>query len=129
MNASRNKKLDPLPEDDGDFLSAPDFATLRTNSSQVPKSSVKEIIGSLFNGSFSIDFHPEMPDVLVLSRRIDNGDLDIEETPIAIVSAECGNAVLRGADVFCPGVIALDGQALVNRNVSVFADRLNSVCK
>ena len=30
--------------------------------------------------------------------------------------------VLRGADVFCPGVIAIDGNASVGENVLVFAD-------
>ena len=116
--------------DDGDFSAAPTFVTLRVNCAKSASTSFTTMAESIFHQDFKVERHPIIDDVVVITGKDNRVNvISAPNYPIAIVSAECGNAVLRGANVFSPGVIALQSQAVMNAEVSVFADKLNSVPK
>ncbi|KAM9712750.1 LOW QUALITY PROTEIN: tRNA (cytosine(72)-C(5))-methyltransferase NSUN6 [Menidia menidia] len=64
--------------------------------------------------------HPRIPDVLLLPvdgpRQVERLGLEV------VVGAQCGGAVLRGANVFGPGVVAAPKHMKVGDLVSVFSD-------
>uniref|UniRef100_A0A672P675 SAM-dependent MTase RsmB/NOP-type domain-containing protein n=1 Tax=Sinocyclocheilus grahami TaxID=75366 RepID=A0A672P675_SINGR len=68
----------------------------------------------------SVYTHPQLPDVLLLPV---HGPRPVD--PLAsevIVGAQCGNAVLRGAHVFTPGILSTPKYMKVGEVVSVFSD-------
>lgn len=68
----------------------------------------------------SVYAHPQLPDVLLLPV---HGPRPVD--PLAsevIVGAQCGNAVLRGAHVFTPGILSTPKYMKVGEVVSVFSD-------
>uniref|UniRef100_A0A3B3HK17 NOP2/Sun RNA methyltransferase 6 n=1 Tax=Oryzias latipes TaxID=8090 RepID=A0A3B3HK17_ORYLA len=62
--------------------------------------------------------HPQVPDVLLLPV---DGPRYVRN-PEVVVGAQCGNAVLRGAHVFAPGIVASPKYMKVGDVVSVFSD-------
>ncbi|KAL1270531.1 hypothetical protein QQF64_029547 [Cirrhinus molitorella] len=68
----------------------------------------------------SVYTHPQLPDVLLLPvhgpRPVDRLASEV------IVGAQCGNAVLRGAHVFTPGILSTPKYMKVGDVVSVFSD-------
>ncbi|XP_060949924.1 tRNA (cytosine(72)-C(5))-methyltransferase NSUN6 [Limanda limanda] len=64
--------------------------------------------------------HPRIPDVLLLPV---DGPRSVEQlSSEVVVGAQCGNAVLRGAHVFAPGIIASPKYMKAGDVVSVFSD-------
>uniref|UniRef100_A0A3B3I1V2 NOP2/Sun RNA methyltransferase 6 n=2 Tax=Oryzias latipes TaxID=8090 RepID=A0A3B3I1V2_ORYLA len=72
------------------------------------------------SASVQILSHPQVPDVLLLPvdgpRRVEQLSSEV------VVGAQCGNAVLRGAHVFAPGIVASPKYMKVGDVVSVFSD-------
>ena len=63
---------------------------------------------------FLVSKHPSLNDALVVRSSSENNHLEIYNKEI-IVDICCGSAVLRGAHVFAPGVMAASaGQLIVN---------------
>lgn len=52
----------------------------------------------------SMLLHPHIDDVIAIKNQGPRCDL-VEQSKKIIVGVECGNSVLRGADVFIPGVL------------------------
>ncbi|KAM9501024.1 tRNA (cytosine(72)-C(5))-methyltransferase NSUN6 isoform 1-T1 [Clarias gariepinus] len=76
--------------------------------------------GSGDEGSTPILFHPQIPDVLLLPVR---GPRDVSMLNAEVtVGAQCGSAVLRGANVFAPGVLGAPKFMKTGDVVSVFSD-------
>ncbi|KAF6737657.1 putative methyltransferase NSUN6 [Oryzias melastigma] len=64
--------------------------------------------------------HPRVPDVLLLPV---DGPRHVERVSSeVVVGAQCGNAVLRGAHVFAPGIVASPKHMKAGDVVSVFSD-------
>ena len=51
-----------------------------------------------------VSVHPQVPDALVIPNFGPRDDLCVEER-VVVVDVHCGAAVMRGADVFAPGVL------------------------
>lgn len=49
--------------------------------------------------------HPLVPDALVIDNYGPRDDLQIIEDKIVVVDVHCGIAVMRGADIYAPGVL------------------------
>ncbi|XP_029384532.1 putative methyltransferase NSUN6 isoform X2 [Echeneis naucrates] len=64
--------------------------------------------------------HPQIPDVLLLPV---NGPRPVKQLNLeVVVGAQCGSAVLRGAHVFAPGIVASPKYMKAGDVVSVFSD-------
>ncbi|XP_001509484.3 tRNA (cytosine(72)-C(5))-methyltransferase NSUN6 isoform X2 [Ornithorhynchus anatinus] len=104
----------------------PAFTTVRVNtrlaSVQQVKSLLCEEIQKQFQGlSVPVLQHPRLPDLLLIP--VIGPRKDVEERPIrAIVGAQCGNAVLRGAHIYVPGILAASGGMKAGEVVSVYSD-------
>ncbi|XP_022622931.1 putative methyltransferase NSUN6 isoform X1 [Seriola dumerili] len=64
--------------------------------------------------------HPRIPDVLLLP--VDGPRPVKQLSSEVVVGAQCGNAVLRGAHVFAPGIVASPKYMKAGDVVSVFSD-------
>ncbi|XP_026147714.1 tRNA (cytosine(72)-C(5))-methyltransferase NSUN6 isoform X1 [Mastacembelus armatus] len=70
--------------------------------------------------SLQIVPHPQIPDVLLLPV---NGPRPVKQlSSEVVVGAQCGSAVLRGAHVFAPGILASPKHMKVGDLISVFSD-------
>ncbi|XP_056869643.1 tRNA (cytosine(72)-C(5))-methyltransferase NSUN6 isoform X1 [Takifugu flavidus] len=70
--------------------------------------------------SLQILTHPQIPDVLLLPV---DGPRHVEQVSSeVVVGAQCGSAVLRGAHVFAPGIVASPKYMKAGDVVSVFSD-------
>ncbi|PJF17810.1 putative methyltransferase NSUN6 [Paramicrosporidium saccamoebae] len=105
------------------LLSPPTMSVLRVNTLQSsPEAALTKAAAILHaqDSSFCAIPLPGMPEVLTIKAK---GPLDVIPTERqAIVSVECAQAVLRGAHVFGPGVIAIQDDATGDSAVSVWAD-------
>nr|XP_056713601.1 tRNA (cytosine(72)-C(5))-methyltransferase NSUN6 [Euleptes europaea] len=110
----------------------PAFTTVRVNthlaSVEHIRSRLSEEIHKQYKG-FSVPFlvHPELPDVLLIPNIGPRKDLQ-ELTNQVIVGAQCGNAVLRGAHVYAPGIISTSKFMKAGDAVSVYSD-IEGKCK
>ena len=52
-----------------------------------------------------VQLHPSIPDILLVSTQGLDKNVTITDKEV-IVGSQCGTAVLRGANVFAPGVLA-----------------------
>lgn len=82
-----------------------------------------------------VSIHPEIPDVITISPVVhDAQDLNcdsIKPEPNlkeVIVDVTCGAALLRGAHLYAPGVLAMPAQTKLNERVNIFADT-KGLCK
>ncbi|XP_077978843.1 tRNA (cytosine(72)-C(5))-methyltransferase NSUN6-like [Glandiceps talaboti] len=69
-----------------------------------------------------VETHPVLADTLVIASSGINTDI-VPSSKEVIVDAACGNAVLRGADVFVPGIMAANPGMQVGDEVSVYSDQ------
>lgn len=82
-----------------------------------------------------ISIHDRLPNVITISpvhgdAQKSTGD-DVEANPNlkeVIVDVNCGAALLRGAHLYAPGVLAMPAQTKVNERVNIFAD-VEGLCK
>ncbi|XP_015209817.1 tRNA (cytosine(72)-C(5))-methyltransferase NSUN6 isoform X1 [Lepisosteus oculatus] len=65
--------------------------------------------------------HPDVPDVLLIPVIGPRVSLERHSLEV-VVGAQCGNAVLRGAHVFAPGILAAPKYMKMGDVVSVFSD-------
>ncbi|XP_054287619.1 tRNA (cytosine(72)-C(5))-methyltransferase NSUN6-like [Macrosteles quadrilineatus] len=111
------------------FVSPPRFTTIRINTLLSSAEEVENlVIESLNNEALRrgelaprVSRFPDVPELLVLDPWV---RLALPQPPQreVVVDAACGAAVLRGANVFAPGLLAVPSGTQVGDDVSVFAD-------
>ncbi|XP_051155145.1 tRNA (cytosine(72)-C(5))-methyltransferase NSUN6 isoform X2 [Leptopilina boulardi] len=71
----------------------------------------------------TIKLFEKIPELIVVNCWNDEINLNLEiQSKEIIVDVKCGEAVIRGADIFAPGVIGMPHGLNVGETVSVFAD-------
>ncbi|XP_067142232.1 tRNA (cytosine(72)-C(5))-methyltransferase NSUN6 isoform X2 [Centruroides vittatus] len=75
----------------------------------------------------SIFVHPSLPDLLVINCPPVTNQKEPSKHEV-IVGCECGMSVLRGADVYAPGVIACPHGLKVGDKVAIYAD-IDNTCR
>ncbi|XP_006907059.1 putative methyltransferase NSUN6 [Pteropus alecto] len=108
----------------------PSFTTVRVNSHLASVQHVKNLLfdelQKQFNGlSVPILQHPDLQDVLLIPVIGPRKNINKKQCE-AIVGAQCGNAVLRGAHVYVPGIVS--ASKLYINVVSVYSD-IKGKCK
>ena len=82
--------------------------TLQTSIAEAKSSLQNHLTQECPNGSsqsFNVTEHPQIPDILLVSAK-EVAAKPSERKDEVIVGCQCGTAVLRGAHVFAPGVLA-----------------------
>ncbi|XP_072432026.1 tRNA (cytosine(72)-C(5))-methyltransferase NSUN6 isoform X1 [Chiloscyllium punctatum] len=113
----------------------PAFTCIRVNTCAASTDQVKKLLTEELQkqckgwpmSDIPVLEHPELPDVLlipVIGPRINLQRHSIE----VIVGAQCGNAVLRGAHVFIPGILSAPKLMRDGDAVSVYSD-IGGKCK
>jgi len=105
---------------------SPKYTTVRVNTLiTTPEVARDELVNYL--SRFSIDIHPELPDMLTI-KSLDCDQQNIEPAKKeVIVDLKCGIAVLRGANVFAPGVLSAPTDLQEGDCAAVYVD-LESNC-
>ncbi len=93
-----------------------------------------EFIQSKINlESNSLIVKPEIPGldcILEIEVKDVNNGASLEPAPVpVIVGSQCGAAVLRGAEVFAPGILGCPASLKPDQDVSVFCDLHNKTLK
>lgn len=110
----------------------PSFTTVRVNTHLASVQHVKNLLfdelQKQFNGlSFPILQHPDLQDVLLIPVIGPRKNIK-QQTCEVIVGAQCGNAVLRGAHVYVPGIVSASKFMKGGDHVSVYSD-IKGKCK
>lgn len=110
----------------------PSFTTVRVNthlgSVQHVKNMLSDELQKQFNGlSVPILQHPDLQDVLLIPVIGPRKNIKKQQCE-AIVGAQCGNAVLRGAHVYVPGIVSASKFMKAGDVVSVYSD-IKGKCK
>ncbi|XP_023388911.1 putative methyltransferase NSUN6 [Pteropus vampyrus] len=110
----------------------PSFTTVRVNSHLASVQHVKNLLfdelQKQFNGlSVPILQHPDLQDVLLIPVIGPRKNINKKQCE-AIVGAQCGNAVLRGAHVYVPGIVSASKFMKAGDVVSVYSD-IKGKCK
>lgn len=110
----------------------PSFTTVRVNthlgSVQHVKNMLSDELQKQFNGlSVPILQHPDLQDVLLIPVVGPRKNIKKQQCE-AIVGAQCGNAVLRGAHVYVPGIVSASKFMKAGDVVSVYSD-IKGKCK
>ncbi|XP_043920576.1 tRNA (cytosine(72)-C(5))-methyltransferase NSUN6 [Protopterus annectens] len=109
----------------------PAFTTVRINTHLISVESAKQLLTDELEKQLKrkdlIIQHPELPDVLLVPVNGPRRDLERYSSEV-IVGAQCGNAVLRGAHVFAPGILSAPKNMKVGDAVSVLSD-IEGKCK
>ncbi|XP_072507759.1 tRNA (cytosine(72)-C(5))-methyltransferase NSUN6 isoform X2 [Notamacropus eugenii] len=110
----------------------PAFSTVRVNTHLTSVKHVKDLlleeINKQFNGlSVPILQHPDVQDVLLIPVIGPRNNINRQPYEV-IVGAHCGNAVLRGAHVYVPGIISASKFMRAGDVVSVYSD-IEGKCK
>ncbi|XP_003739882.1 putative methyltransferase NSUN6 [Galendromus occidentalis] len=105
----------------------PQYTVLRVNTLRTTISDAKEKLRAYVdkcarsNGSYVVLEHPQLDDTLIVV----SPKVPVSFAPCRrqlIVGLECGEAVLRGANVYIPGVLAAPGGLREGDMVAVYAD-------
>ncbi|KAI9207085.1 putative methyltransferase NSUN6-like protein [Polychytrium aggregatum] len=107
------------------FLRVNTLIWSRSEALQATQAYVDEQCAAKGWPSFTVQCHPQAPDVLYV-----NGVGPLTAQPVekeVIVDVLCGNAVLRGADVFAVGVLAAESPMKRGDRVAVYVD-LDGAC-
>lgn len=110
----------------------PSFTTVRVNthlaSVQHVKTLLHDELQKQFNGlSFPVLQHPDLQDVLLIPVIGPRKNIKQQHCEV-IVGAQCGNAVLRGAHVYVPGIVSASKFMKGGDTVSVYSD-IKGKCK
>ncbi|KAM5283969.1 tRNA (cytosine(72)-C(5))-methyltransferase NSUN6 isoform 2-T3 [Hipposideros larvatus] len=109
----------------------PSFTTVRVNTHLGSVQHVKNMLSDelqKFNGlSVPILQHPDLQDVLLIPVVGPRKNIKKQQCE-AIVGAQCGNAVLRGAHVYIPGIVSASKFMKAGNVVSVYSD-IKGKCK
>lgn len=68
-----------------------------------------------------------LPDVLVIKRSKTNTELKKHDKGV-VIDCNCGSAVLRGSNIYAPGVLSMETSTKTNEIVSVYID-MTKKCK
>ncbi|XP_036377270.1 tRNA (cytosine(72)-C(5))-methyltransferase NSUN6 isoform X1 [Megalops cyprinoides] len=106
----------------------PSFTCVRASTHLAPLNTIRErLLEELreqmschYPGDIPILSHTHVPDVLLLP--VIGPRPALPQNPEVIVGALCGNAVLRGAHVFAPGILSTPKYMKAGDLVSVFSD-------
>ena len=114
-------------EEDGDIWkwlrTPPRNTVLRVNTSQMSREEAIQILEGLVGENRPVLAHPTMPEVISIPGRWASSGASFSPCPRAvIVGSGCGVAVLRGAEVFAPGILATPADMVAGERVSVWAD-------
>lgn len=115
-----------------DLSHPPAFTTVRVNTSLLSVEHVKQLLNDeivkQFRGlTVPVLQHSVIPDVLLVP--VIGPRRTLEQHPLqVIVGAQCGNAVLRGAHVYVPGIVAASKWMKAGDVVSVYSD-IEGKCK
>nr|XP_042134008.1 tRNA (cytosine(72)-C(5))-methyltransferase NSUN6 isoform X2 [Peromyscus maniculatus bairdii] len=110
----------------------PSFTTVRVNthlaSVEYVRGLLLEELQKQFSG-FSIPVlrHPALPDVLLIPVTGPRKNIEKQQCEVT-VGAQCGNAVLRGAHVYVPGIVAASKFMKAGDVISVYSD-IKGKCK
>ncbi|XP_041623500.1 tRNA (cytosine(72)-C(5))-methyltransferase NSUN6 isoform X3 [Vulpes lagopus] len=110
----------------------PSFTTVRVNTHLASVQQVKDLLfhelQKQFNGlSVPILQHPDLQDVLLIPVIGPRKNIKRQRCE-AIVGAQCGNAVLRGAHVYVPGIVSTSKFMKAGDVTSVYSD-IKGKCK
>ncbi|XP_058388490.1 tRNA (cytosine(72)-C(5))-methyltransferase NSUN6 isoform X2 [Diceros bicornis minor] len=109
----------------------PSFTTVRVNTHLASVQHVKNLLFDelqKFNGlSVPILQHPDLQDVLLIPVIGPRKNIKKQQCE-AIVGAQCGNAVLRGAHVYVPGIVSASKFMKAGDIISVYSD-IKGKCK
>nr|XP_015002058.2 putative methyltransferase NSUN6 isoform X2 [Macaca mulatta] len=109
----------------------PSFTTVRVNTHLASVQHVKNLLLDelqKFNGlSVPILQHPDLQDVLLIPVIGPRKNIKKQQCE-AIVGAQCGNAVLRGAHVYAPGIVSASKFMKAGDVISVYSD-IKGKCK
>ncbi|XP_011750431.2 tRNA (cytosine(72)-C(5))-methyltransferase NSUN6 isoform X4 [Macaca nemestrina] len=110
----------------------PSFTTVRVNTHLASVQHVKNLLldelQKQFNGlSVPILQHPDLQDVLLIPVIGPRKNIKKQQCE-AIVGAQCGNAVLRGAHVYAPGIVSASKFMKAGDVISVYSD-IKGKCK
>ncbi|XP_058388486.1 tRNA (cytosine(72)-C(5))-methyltransferase NSUN6 isoform X1 [Diceros bicornis minor] len=110
----------------------PSFTTVRVNTHLASVQHVKNLLfdelQKQFNGlSVPILQHPDLQDVLLIPVIGPRKNIKKQQCE-AIVGAQCGNAVLRGAHVYVPGIVSASKFMKAGDIISVYSD-IKGKCK
>lgn len=109
----------------------PSYTIIRGNLLHYTRSQAKTMLHDFLEKQYSemevpvIREHPTLPDALVLPCTGPKEDIARHNREV-IVDLACGVAVLRGANVFAPGVMGAPHYLAVGQAVSVYADVQNN---
>ncbi|XP_020041117.1 tRNA (cytosine(72)-C(5))-methyltransferase NSUN6 isoform X1 [Castor canadensis] len=110
----------------------PSFTTVRVNTHLASVQHVKNLLivelQKQFNElSIPVLQHPDLPDVLLIPVIGPRKNIKKQQCE-AIVGAQCGNAVLRGAHVYVPGIMSASKFMKAGDVISVYSD-IKGKCK
>ncbi|XP_075853722.1 tRNA (cytosine(72)-C(5))-methyltransferase NSUN6 [Microcebus murinus] len=110
----------------------PSFTTVRVNTNLTSVQHVKNLLldelQKQFNGlSVPILQHPDLQDVLLIPVIGPRKNITKQQCEV-IVGAQCGNAVLRGAHVYVPGIMSASKFMKSGDVISVYSD-IKGKCK
>uniref|UniRef100_A0ABI7YBU8 SAM-dependent MTase RsmB/NOP-type domain-containing protein n=1 Tax=Felis catus TaxID=9685 RepID=A0ABI7YBU8_FELCA len=110
----------------------PSFTTVRVNTHLASVQHVKNLLldelRKQFNGlSVPILQHPDLQDVLLIPIIGPRRNIKKQQCE-AVVGAQCGNAVLRGAHVYVPGIVSASKFMKAGDVISVYSD-IKGKCK
>ncbi|XP_064402339.1 tRNA (cytosine(72)-C(5))-methyltransferase NSUN6-like isoform X2 [Halichondria panicea] len=101
----------------------PAATTVRINTLKYHIEDAQPYLSICGKGSASSNllFHPDIPDMVSILNEGPRTDLVHQKKKI-IVGFQCGNSVLRGADVYVPGVSGAPKSLVKGDHVSVYSD-------
>ncbi|XP_063094045.1 tRNA (cytosine(72)-C(5))-methyltransferase NSUN6 isoform X8 [Cavia porcellus] len=110
----------------------PSFTTVRVNTHLTSVQHVKTLLldefQKQFNGlSVPVLQHPDLEDVLLIPVIGPRKNIKKQQCE-AVVGAQCGNAVLRGAHVYVPGIVSASSFMKAGDVISVYSD-IKGKCK
>ncbi|XP_063094653.1 tRNA (cytosine(72)-C(5))-methyltransferase NSUN6-like isoform X5 [Cavia porcellus] len=109
----------------------PSFTTVRVNTHLTSVQHVKTLLldeFQKFNGlSVPVLQHPDLEDVLLIPVIGPRKNIKKQQCE-AVVGAQCGNAVLRGAHVYVPGIVSASSFMKAGDVISVYSD-IKGKCK
>nr|XP_044990893.1 tRNA (cytosine(72)-C(5))-methyltransferase NSUN6 isoform X4 [Jaculus jaculus] len=109
----------------------PSFTTVRVNTHLASVEHVKRLLLEeleKFNGlQVPVLQHPDLPDVFLIPVIGPRKNIRKQQCEV-IVGAQCGNAVLRGAHVYVPGIVSASKFMKAGDVISVYSD-IKGKCK
>lgn len=119
LGAHYGQRLGPILQR---IVRAPPVSTLRANTIQTTTAEACSRLRSILGESFEVaEGIASLPDAIgVRPRAVQSSSCG--GNPVVVVDARCAESVLRGADVFSPGVLGSDKGIRAGDGVSIVAD-------